>query len=102
MTATATGLRGLTRVRVRALLVMAALVGASVVAAAPASAQVSGVSIGVTPAFSSPVTVGAQNQAALIQITNGSFGTAGTEPVTITNIRVNASCDAVSPDGFLC
>src|SRR5829696_7245005 len=58
---------------------ISAIVGAilallTAAAASPASAQAGGLGVGVTPAFDSPVTVGEQDQPALIQFTNNSFG----------------------------
>ncbi|HVL27834.1 MAG TPA: hypothetical protein VM390_06775, partial [Acidimicrobiales bacterium] len=54
------------------------------------SAQVAGLGISVTPAFTNPVTVGQQDRPALVQFVNNSFGAqAAVESVTLTNIRIN-------------
>ena|GEM_PF-1475788 len=65
------------------------------------SAQVAGLGISVTPAFTNPVTVGQQDRPALVQFVNNSFGAqAAVESVTLTNIRINPSCatSAVDPN----
>ncbi|HEX2046982.1 MAG TPA: hypothetical protein VHF27_04400 [Acidimicrobiales bacterium] len=80
---------------------MAALAAAITLAPGPASSQVAGLGGSVTPAFQSPVTVGDQNQPALIQLVNAAFGPqAATEPITVTDIRVNTSCQGLgtAPD----
>src|SRR5687767_8931339 len=66
----------------------------------PAKAQVAGLGVGVTPAFDSPVVVGEQDQPALIQLVNNSFGPqAAIDPVTLTNLRINTSCATSAVDG---
>lgn len=50
------------------------------------------------------MTVGEQNRSAAILMANNSFGPLGTVPVTVTNIRMNPSCDSgsVSATGEPC
>ncbi|MDQ4071154.1 MAG: Ig-like domain repeat protein, partial [Actinomycetota bacterium] len=77
-------------------LVLAALAALATMVVVPqsGSAQPTGLGIAVTPVFDSPVVVGEQDQPALIQFVNGTFGTAAAFPVAITNIRINTSCDS--------
>jgi len=57
-----------------------------------ADAQVNAIAVSTAPAFPSTVTVGDQNQPGLLALTNNSVGNLSTQPVTITNIRLNPSC----------
>src|SRR5436305_458040 len=83
-------LRGARRWVAVALTVLA---GALLLVPNLASAQIAGLGGGVTPAFSNPVTVGAQAQPAIVQLVNLAFGPqAPTETLTITNIEMNPSC----------
>ncbi|HEX3623159.1 MAG TPA: hypothetical protein VHT97_12665 [Acidimicrobiales bacterium] len=59
---------------------------------------VGGIGTAITPAFTSPVVVGAQNQPALVQFVNASFGTAAGDTVTLSNIRLNPSCATSTVD----
>ncbi|MCA1683934.1 MAG: hypothetical protein LC708_02230 [Actinobacteria bacterium] len=68
--------------------------------AAPASAQpISGIQLSFGPGFPGAVTVGDQNRNAAILITNNSFGALGTVPVTISNIRLNPTCESGTASG---
>jgi hypothetical protein len=79
------------RVALLGFLMLATLI--TVLVPTPASAQVAGLGVAVTPAFDSPATVGEQDQPALIQFTNNSFGPqAAIEPVTLSSLRINTSC----------
>ncbi|MGH9265025.1 MAG: hypothetical protein ACRD1D_10080, partial [Acidimicrobiales bacterium] len=89
-------------VRRAAAIAMAVLATALTLVPNLAGAQVAGLGVGVTPAFDSPVTVGEQDQPALIQLVNNSFGPqAGVDTVTLTNLQINTSCavSAVDPVG---
>lgn len=58
-----------------------------------ASGQGIGIGVAITPAFQDPVTVGQQDQPALIQVVNDSLGAvAGIDWVTLTSIRLNPAC----------
>jgi len=78
--------------RVWASLLLALVVASLTVMPDPADAQVNAIIVSSGPAFPSNVQVGAQNQPGLLAITNNSVGNLSTQPVTITNIRVNPSC----------
>jgi len=78
--------------RLRASLLLALVVASLTVMPDPADAQVNAIAVSTAPAFPSAVTVGAQNQPGLLALTNNSVGNLSTQPVTITNIRLNPSC----------
>jgi len=71
-----------------------ALVGAalSAVPAPPAQAQLNTVAVSVGAAFPSTVTVGAQNQPAILAIVNNSLGTVANLPVVLSMFTLNPSC----------
>src|SRR4051794_14506971 len=75
------------------MVAIALVAGAATLVPNLAAGQVAGLGGSVTPAFTNPVTVGAQNQPAIVQLVNGAFGPqAATETLTISNIELNPSC----------
>jgi len=78
--------------QLQAGLVAALIITTVTVGSNPAQAQVNALAVAAGPAFPSSVQVGQQNQPGLIAVTNNSVGNLATQPVTITNIRLNPSC----------
>ena len=86
---------------VRALAACGLAFGTAAFGLAPtASAQLAGLGLAITPGFQNPVTVGQQDQSALVQLVNDSFGLlAAIESVNVTNIRMNPGCAVSSVIG---
>src|SRR5215212_6517926 len=94
---------GSTRGWARLTMVLALVAVSLTIGPGPSQAQLSGIQISSGPVFPSNTTVGAQNQPAAFIITNNSFGAPiSGQNVTITNIRINASCDSSPAAGSLC
>jgi uncharacterized repeat protein (TIGR01451 family) len=85
------------------VLVVVLTVTALTFAPNPVRGQISGIQISSAPVFPASTTVGAQNVPAAFVITNNSLGAPiNNQNVTITNIRINASCDSIPAVGSLC
>jgi uncharacterized repeat protein (TIGR01451 family) len=69
----------------------------------PTQAQLSGLGISNVVVFPSTTTVGDQNTPAALVLTNNSFGAPlNNQNVTVSNIRINPSCDDVSVPAAVC